>query len=948
MHASQLRVLYREFLFSVVDRDLLSVRGTGDASRLLLQLIALLIGVSICFCLAAAVVGAQPMAVSRLLAAWSIEHFLIATTMLVVGLLAVLSWDRLFPSQRDVLVLGPLPVHAHTILLAKLGAAATALTVAVLSLHSAAGLILPIALTRTSPNRAIHAPVFTGDRALPSVPLAELQEVLDRDLAPMLREGPLAPGGGGGIAIGVSQRGVRRVIGYGAAAPDSIFQIASVTKPFTGLLLAAMVERGLVRLDEPVRGLIPSAGLPPPDGAEITLLDLATHRSGLPGMPPGFRWSERPNPVADFDAARLYAFFHSRGMHRRPGASFVYSNIGFGLLGHALAVRAGTGYAALVREIVTEPLGLTDTVVTLSPEQQRRFLQGHDDRREPIPAWDYDALAGAGGLKSTAPDLLAWLEANLHPERVPPLSDALAASQRVRSTINSQLDIALAWGVDRTSGTFVHTGAILGFTADVSFDGAADRAVVVLSNVGPGTAWSAEAVGAHVRARLDGRPALSLAEVTVPPTGGVVTWTRTMAAYWITMFAAGLFAFGAVTTVQGLAAAVLPFRVFTRLSSPLQLAMFALMVATYVLQPTAARPVALVEAQGAGWLAWSPTFWFLGLFQQLGGSPALAPLAHTAWTGLTAVAGLTAAAYGLSYARTLRHLAESPDPSSRRARAWLPAFGSGPRTAIVSFAVSTALRSAQHRVILAFYWGLGFALVVAVLKVPRGGQGIAAGPAVAAWDDTAVALILASVVTIAFAVLAARLACSMPRDPPANWIFRVIPFRPGAEYVSARRWATIVLSVVPVWTGWVGVFLALWPWQPAVVHLVALLLLGCVFVELALTGPLKIPCTCTYLPGKSQVHLVFCVAGLLLVGMTLRAARLELEVLGDSVRSAVMVGGLALVWVALRVVNRHTQAEEPIFDDGEDGEAVTLGVWDSRLASPPGPSVVDRGQGSQE
>jgi hypothetical protein len=248
-----------------------------------------------------------------------------------------------------------------------------------------------------------------------------------------------------------------------------------------------------------------------------------------------------------------------------------------------------------------------------------------------------------------------------------------------------------------------------------------------------------------------------------------------MIAYWVTMCAAGLFAFAMVTGVQGLAAAALPYRLFVRVSSPLQVVMFGVVAATYVLQPMAARPAALLEAQGGGLLSWSPSFWFLGLFQQLGGSPALAPPARMAWLGLAGAVACTAMAYGLSYARTLRHIAEQPDTSLRRTaaagrwreRVWrcVPVSHRQPSAAVGMFAVRTVLRSAQHRVILAFYWGLGFALVIAVLKLPRGGAAIADGPAVAAWDDSAVALIVASVVTMAFAVLAARLAFSMPRDP---------------------------------------------------------------------------------------------------------------------------------------------------------------------------------------
>src|SRR6185295_2511112 len=126
MRKRQFRVLYRDFLFRIVDREMLSTYAKGDASQLLLQIIALLAFLGVIFCIPALgidFIAATPAQV-RLMFAWSIEHFLIATTMLVVGVFAVLSWDSMFPGHRDVLVLAPLPIRAHTILLAKAAAVA--------------------------------------------------------------------------------------------------------------------------------------------------------------------------------------------------------------------------------------------------------------------------------------------------------------------------------------------------------------------------------------------------------------------------------------------------------------------------------------------------------------------------------------------------------------------------------------------------------------------------------------------------------------------------------------------------------------------------------------------------------------------------------------------------------------------------------------------------------
>jgi CubicO group peptidase (beta-lactamase class C family) len=937
MTKRQFLVLYRDFLFSIVDRDLLSTHAKGDASQLLLQLIALLVCLSVGFCLPVLSMGqANQTAFGRLSFAWSIEHFLIATTMLVVGVLAVLTWDRLFPNQRDILVLGPLPIRAHTILLARLCAVGTALGLTTFVFHAATGAIWPLALNASSQGQAIHAPRYTYDAALPPVGLADLQAVLERDLAEAIRSGPLAPGAGGGLSIGISQRGERRILTYGAAAPDSIFQIGSATKPFTSVLLADMAERDAVKLDEPVRMLLPAAGLSRPAGTEITLLDLATHHSGLPGIPANFRPADRTNPVADFDVPKLYAFLRGRGVDKPRDAGFGYSNLGFGLLGHALSRRAGVDYATLLRQVITGPLGMNDTVLELSSEQQRRLLQGFGDYGRPIRAWDFDVLAGAGGLRSTAPDMLTWLEANLHPERVGAgrLAAALISSQPIRSSMDARTELTLAWRFHRDTNTFEHGGALLAFTADAFFNPKDDVAAIVLSNVGPGTAVSADAVGEHVRARLAGKPAVSLAEIAIPQAGGVYTWVRLLVAYWLTMIAAALFVFGVAASVQGLAAAALPRRHFVRANSWLQLATFCLVIGVYFLQPMVIRPDVILAAQDGTGVS-SPSLWFLGLFQALSGSEALTPLYHDAWLGLgLAVLGM-AIAYALSYVRTLKQIAEQPDTAASVTRiGWLPACGTSIQTALVQFSIRTVFRSAQHRVILAFYWGVAFALVIVFVKSPAGEQ-LSEASAVSAWPETSLPLLISSVIMTLFAVLAGRLAFAMPRDLPANWIFRVIPARDSAQYTSARRRALIVLSTAPVVTAWAAALFSLWPWRPALGHVAALALLSIIAVEIALIGAVKIPCTCSYLPGKSRVHLAVLVIAVILLPAIIKAGRLEREALQDPLLFAAMLGILVVFWIGVRwLTSRLANAKdsEPRFEDEPAGQAVTLELWDSRFS----------------
>src|SRR5262249_20961986 len=141
----QFRILYREFLFRIVDLELLAPQG--DIGKLLGQFAALLVIISLWVLLPAVTVAGSPPSELALIFTWTAEHFRISTTMLAVGLFAVLSWESLFPDRRDVLVLAPLPVRGPTLFLAKVAAVATALIVTVLCLNVFPGLAAPFAFS---------------------------------------------------------------------------------------------------------------------------------------------------------------------------------------------------------------------------------------------------------------------------------------------------------------------------------------------------------------------------------------------------------------------------------------------------------------------------------------------------------------------------------------------------------------------------------------------------------------------------------------------------------------------------------------------------------------------------------------------------------------------------------------------------------------------------------
>ncbi|MDQ2711097.1 MAG: beta-lactamase family protein [Acidobacteriota bacterium] len=903
MNKLQLRVLYRQFLFRVFDVEMLSAHAQGDANKLLGQFAALLVFISVSLSLPAMALSdpAASSAGSRnvgLVFTMVAQHFLIATTMLVVGLFAVLSWDATFPDRRDVLVLAPLPVRARTMFLAKVAAVATALGLTIGLLHSALGLICPLVFAeRTVPARL---PALTLDATPVPVAAHDLQTVMDRDLRQALTTGDLAPRRGAGLAIGVSKHGERRVFTYGAAKPESLFEIGSISKTFTGLILARMAAEGKVRLDEPVRELLPAGTVAKPAGSadkdqEITLLDLATHHSGLPPMPSNFHPADRSNPYADYGPEQLYAYLARHGAAKPEDAPFEYSNLGVGLLGQALAERAGTSYADQLREEITDPLGMADTVVKLSPEQQERFLQGYDAHHRPVHAWDLDALAGAGAIRSTAGDMMTYLEANLHPEKYGLLAGALASSHLIREGAGGGAQIALGWLYYADSGSYQHGGATAGFTSYVFFNPPADCAAVVLMNSGPNTLLSPDLIGEHIRQRLSGEPAISLDTVLVPASGGFLGLVRSFGAYWFTMLAAGVFVYGAVLGMQGLAALLFPRRLFLRLSGYLQLAAICVIVGVYFLQPGFGGLDELTIGSIGRVIQWLPSYCFLALYQQLNGSmhPALEPMARRAWTGLAAVVCGTAVAYTLSYWRTLRKIVEEPDlvPGPPRL-GWLPRFGNQAQTAIGQFSVRTLARSRQHRLILGFYLGIGLAFTSLLLK----GSGAAVNNP---RREESMLLWAASIMMMVLAAVGTRVAFAMPLDLRANWIFRIVGVRAGSESLAANRRALLLLSVAPVWLATAAACLGLWPGRQNVGHLMALGLLGLTVADICLLRFRKIPFTCSWLPGKSRINMAFLGAIGLLWGGT-AAAMLERHALRETGSMAVMLGLLVLAWVCVR------------------------------------------------
>jgi hypothetical protein len=423
----------------------------------------------------------------------------------------------------------------------------------------------------------------------------------------------------------------------------------------------------------------------------------------------------------------------------------------------------------------------------------------------------------------------------------------------------------------------------------------------------------------------------SAAGIVVATGGHAPNLIRIFAAYWITMIAASLFIACLLIGLQGLAATLLPRPAFLRVSSYLQLGAFVVVISTYFLLPAAITPATVAAARQATPWALPPWYWFLAMFQQLSGMPQIGPIARYAWWGLGVTVGWTTVAYTLSYFRTLRKIAEESDIAKRSGRAgWWPRLGSARQTAIVHFGVRTLIRSSQHRVLLAFYWGIGFAITTLFLTVSY--RGLKSPMSLdSLWHERSVPLIVSSVVMLMTAILGARVVFALPRDLRANWIFRIAPLQGGAEYLGARRRALFVASVLPVWLFSAVVFLIAWPPLPAAGHLVVLWLLGATLVEMYLYGTRKIPFTCSYLPGKSTFQAAFWVSVLALLGLTAAFGIVERRALDSPVLYAQLAGTLGIVWfVARALASRRARGvdSQPQFEEEPSDRIVSLEVWD--------------------
>jgi D-alanyl-D-alanine-carboxypeptidase/D-alanyl-D-alanine-endopeptidase len=326
---------------------------------------------------------------------------------------------------------------------------------------------------------------FAQDSPLQALIATRIEEDLSGACVAVAR---VAPASAGGHAVDAATRcaGSARSL---PARPGYRFEIGSITKGFTGVLLAEMIERGEVTLDDPLQKFLPpGAAAPHFDSRQITLRDLVTHTSELPSLPPRLRPRQMSNPSAEADSDVVHGSLADIRLSRAPGVRYRYSNWGFMLLSDALGRRAGKPYDELLRERVLAPLGMSETLVG----DNSGLLPGHTASGRRTPPWDIPApYGGAGAIRSTPADMAEFARAllgDVPPETPETLRRALDIAQRKLHEANRNVAVAMGWHLIRQGDReyIAHNGGTGGFSSAFVIDPQDRIAAIVLADTAGG------------------------------------------------------------------------------------------------------------------------------------------------------------------------------------------------------------------------------------------------------------------------------------------------------------------------------------------------------------------------------------------------------------------------------------------------------------------------------
>lgn len=294
-----------------------------------------------------------------------------------------------------------------------------------------------------------------------------------------------------GLSIGILKDGKTFFYSYGETSKGNkqlptehtLFEIGSLSKTFTSILLADAVNSGKVKLDDPANKYLPDS-IPPLEygGVKITLKMLANHSSGIPRMPSNFHPSDNGNPYKDYDNNDLFSFYKNFKPARKPGETYEYSNLAAGTLGVILERVNKKDYETLVMQTICQPLHMNETKEFLRQKDSANFAKGYNEEGVFNSQWDFKALAGAGSIRSTCSDLLKYAKANLGDSH-PKLNQAIQLTHDVTFT-EGATKVGLAWHYVKPGNDEVlfHNGGTGGYHTYLAVNLQKKFAVVILSN----------------------------------------------------------------------------------------------------------------------------------------------------------------------------------------------------------------------------------------------------------------------------------------------------------------------------------------------------------------------------------------------------------------------------------------------------------------------------------
>jgi CubicO group peptidase (beta-lactamase class C family) len=296
-----------------------------------------------------------------------------------------------------------------------------------------------------------------------------------------------------GLIVGVVDPTGRRLFARGPAQVgnddpvdgDTIFEIGGVTKAFTGLLLTDAVRLGELSLTDPaVKYLPPGSTLPQRGPRPITLLDFATHTSGLPKMPANVVLTDYNNPGAEMTPDQLLKSVAAYELTRDIGTGYEYSDAGYDLLGMAIAAAGHSDFETLLKSRIFAPLHMTSTRIASSLDEKAHLSSGYDQHLSPVPHSRIPGLMGAVGMRSTANDLLNFVAANAgltETALAPAMADMLKDQ---RPTQYEQRKVAIGWHIVTLHGLDIvfSNGQTEGYRAFIGFVPKNHAGVVVLAN----------------------------------------------------------------------------------------------------------------------------------------------------------------------------------------------------------------------------------------------------------------------------------------------------------------------------------------------------------------------------------------------------------------------------------------------------------------------------------